>query len=195
MTLWRERLSNVSSQENLQVGNPLNYKGDGHAMRTMDYTRVYTLRCDLWLVRVQAIALWRKLVSPTGLFSSSSSSSLASLSRPFLCRLPGPSYFHLALTNSVLLQSARLANVASRDEVELQERRILRTSLSSRETRISTGQRKGERYADKFDCDIPFPFKSLANSPINGSSVQMLKVNNPGEFTSIYSSAENLQFL
>lgn len=147
-------------------------------------------------MRVQAIALWRKLVSPTGLFSSSSSSStLASLSRPFLCRLPGPSYFHLALTNSVLLQSARLANVASRDEVELQERRILRTSLSSRETRISTGRRKGERYADKFDCDIPFPFKSLANSPINGSSVQMLKVNNPGEFTIIYSSAENLQFL
>lgn len=38
----------LTSKENLQVGNPLNYKGDGHAMRTMDYTRV--LYSAVWLV-------------------------------------------------------------------------------------------------------------------------------------------------
>lgn len=66
----------------------------------------------------------------------------------------------------MLLQSAKLANVASRNEMELQERRILRTSFS-KEMQMSTGEREGERHAGKFDCDIPFLFKSLANSPIN----------------------------
>lgn len=59
---------------------------------------------------------------------------------------------------ATLSQSARLANVASRDEMELQERRILRPV--SWKMQMSTGERRRDKYAGKFDCDILFLYAS-----------------------------------
>lgn len=136
VTLWCERLSNVSSKENLPVGNPLNYKGDGHAIRTMDSTR-YSILCGV--TRAGNCIVEKASLSPTGLFSSSLLSPI-DFSVAHLDHL-----ISISCLPTMLLQSARLANVASRDEMELQERRILGTSFSRKMHMSTEGGRDREK--------------------------------------------------
>ena len=148
MTLWRERLSNVSSKENLQVGNPLNYKRD--RQRGQWTTRVYSAMWFVIRARAGNCIVEKASLTNRTVFLFHPRFSLLPVS---LCRSPGPSYFHLAAT--ALLQSTKLANVASQDEMELQERISIKNeslSLSLRKRRCR--RKEGERYEGKFDCDI-----------------------------------------
>lgn len=82
--------------------------------------REYSVLCSD-LVRVQEIALWRKLVSPTGLsccypyFSFLCFSLLVSLSRSL-----GSSYFHLANNNNIVATDlVRKCRIVKQDEKKI----------------------------------------------------------------------------